>query len=117
MPRSFNIVEQAHAQLRRRNRGYDNFFVWLIVRANLSFGEITLFPPRTCLRVISCSMLENGMIHSHHVFTWRRVFDREIFHDVVEIARFIPSSDPWPCFSPPAFFILMIQNFESYKNC
>ena len=65
LPRSFNIVEQAHAQLRRRNRGHhgckdgnkaSQFFVWLIVRANLSFGEITLFPPRTCLRVISCSM-------------------------------------------------------------
>ena len=27
-----------------------------VVSANLSFGEITLFSPRTCLRVISCSM-------------------------------------------------------------
>ena len=65
LPRSFNIVEKAHAQLRRRNHGHHGckggskarqFCVWLIVRANLSLGEITLFPPRTCLRVISCSM-------------------------------------------------------------
>ena len=47
--------------------------------------------------------LENGMTRSHHVFILRRVFDREFFHDVVEIAPFIPSSDPLPCFSPPAF--------------
>ena len=65
LPRSFNIVEQAHAQLRRRNQGHHGckdgskarqFCVWLVVRAYLSFGEITLFPPRTCLRVISCLM-------------------------------------------------------------
>ena len=61
--------------------------------------------------------LENGMAYSHRVFILRRVLDREFFHDVVEIAPFIPSSDPLPCLSPPAFFILMIQNFESYKNC
>ena len=60
--------------------------------------------------------LENGMTHSHHVFILRRVFDRKFFHDVVEIAPFIPSA-PLPCFSPPAFLILMIQNFESFKNC
>ena len=50
--------------------------VWLIiVRANLSFGEITLFPPRTCLRVILFDVaqysLKNGMTHSHHVFILR----------------------------------------------
>ena len=65
LPRSLNIVEQAHAPLRRRNHGHHGwkdgckarqFCVWLIGRANLSFGEITLFPPRTCLQVISCSM-------------------------------------------------------------
>ena len=65
LARSFNIVDQAHAQLRRRNHGHHGckdgnkarqFCVWLIVRANLSFGEITLFPPKTCLRVISYSM-------------------------------------------------------------
>ena len=57
LPRSFNIVDQAHAQLRRRNHGHHGwkdgnkarqFCEWLIVRANLSFGETTLFPPRTC---------------------------------------------------------------------
>ena len=62
-PHALNIVEQAHAQLRRRNHGHHGrkdgskarqFCVWLIVRAYLSFGEITLFPPRTSLRVISC---------------------------------------------------------------
>ena len=82
--------------------------VWLIiVRANLSFGEITLFPPRTCLRVILFDVaqysLKNGMTHSHHVFIFRRVFDRQFLHDVVEIAPFISSSDPLPCLSPPAF--------------
>ena len=50
LPRSFNIVEQAHAQLRRRSHVHHGckdgskakyFCVWLIVRANLSFGEIT----------------------------------------------------------------------------
>ena len=50
LPRSFNIVEQAHAQLRRRNHGHHGckdgskarqFCVWLIVRATLSLGEIT----------------------------------------------------------------------------
>ena len=65
LPHSFNIDEQAHAQLRRRKHGHNGckdgskarqFCVWLIVRANLSFGEITFFPPRTCFRVISCSM-------------------------------------------------------------
>ena len=128
MPRSFNIVEQAHAQLRRRNQGHHGckdgskarqFCVWLIVRACLSFGEITLFPPRTCLRVISCLMysLKSGMTHSHHVFIFRRVFDRQFLYDVVEIAPFISCSDPLPCLSFPTFFILMIKNFESYKNC
>ena len=130
MPRSFNIVDQTHAQLRRRNHGHNGwkdgnkarqFSVWLIVRANLSFGEITLFPPRTYLRVILFDVaqysLKVGMTHSDHVFIFRRVFDRQFLHDVVEISSFIPSSDPLPCLSPPAFFILMIQNFESYKNC
>ena len=65
LPRSFNTVEQAHAQLRRRNHGHHGckddskakqLCERLIVRANLSFGEITLFPLRTCFRVISCSM-------------------------------------------------------------
>ena len=65
LPHSFNIVDQAHAQLRRRNHGHHRwkdgnkarqFCMWLVVRANLSFGEITLFPQRTCLRVISCSL-------------------------------------------------------------
>lgn len=58
-----------------------------------------------------------GLTHSHHVFIFRRVFDRQFLHVVVEISSFIPSSDPLPCLSPPAFFILMIQNFESHKNC
>ena len=57
LPRSFNIVDQAQAQsqVRRRNHGYHGwkdgnkarqFCVWLIVRANLSFGEITLTPTK-----------------------------------------------------------------------
>ena len=49
---SFNIVEQAHAQLRRRNHGHHackdgskvrQFFVWPIVRANLSFRCSSVF--------------------------------------------------------------------------
>ena len=48
--------------------------------------------------------LKNGVTHSHHVFIFRRVFDRQFLHDVVEIAPFISSSDPLPCLSPPAFF-------------
>ena len=131
MPLSFNIVQQAHAQLRRRNHGHHGwkdgskarqFCMWLIVRANLSFGKITLFPSRTLtssniLFDVPQYSLKNGMTHSHHVFIFRRVFDRQFLHDVVEIVPFIPSSDPLPCLSPPASFILMIQNFESYKNC
>jgi len=62
-------------------------------------------------------LLKNGMTHSHRVFIFRRVFDRQFLHDVVEIAPFIPSPDLLPCLSFPTFFILMIQNFESYKNC
>ena len=61
--------------------------------------------------------LKSGMTHSHHVFIFPRVFDRQFLHDVVEIAPFIPCSDPLPCLSFPGFFILMIKNFESYKNC
>ena len=61
-------------------------------------------------------LLESGMTHSHHVFIFRCVFDRQFLHDVVEIAPFIPCSDPLPCLSFPTFFIVMIKNFESYKN-
>ena len=129
MPRSFNIVDQDHAQLRRRNHGHHGwkdgnkarqFCVWPIVRANLFFGETTLFPPRSCLRVILCDVaqysLKIGMTHSHHVFIFRRVFDRQFVQDVVKISSFISSYDPLSCLSPPAFFILMIQNFQSYKK-
>ena len=37
--------------------------------------------------------LKEGMTHSHHVFivfVFRRVFDRQFLHDVVEIAPFDP---------------------------
>ena len=46
-----------------------------------------------------------------------RIFDRPLHHDVVEIALFIPSSDPLPHLSPSWFFIFIIQDFKSYKNC
>ena len=77
LPRSFNIVEQAHAQLRRRSRGHHGckdgnkarqFFVWLIVRANLSFGDFIptkdLFTSKILFDVAQHS-LEDGMTHSH----------------------------------------------------
>ena len=134
MPRSFNTVEQAYAQLRRHNHGHHGckdgskarqFCLWLIVRANLSLGEITLFPPRTCytsniLFDVAQYLLKNGMTHSHHVFIvfiFRRVFDRQFLHDVVEISPFIPSSDPLPCLSPSEFFLSSsFKTVESYKN-
>ena len=135
MPRSFNIVEQAYAQLRRRNHGHHGckdaskarqYCVWLIVTANLCFFRRNnfiltkdLFTSNILFNVAQYS-LKDGMTHSHGVFIvfiFRRVFDRQFLQDVVEIAPFIPSSDSLPCLSFPAFFILMIQNFESYKNC
>ena len=58
--------------------------VWLIVRANLSFGEITddLFTSNILFDVAEYS-LKNGITHSHHVFIFRRVFDRQFLRDVV----------------------------------
>ena len=70
----------------------------------LSFPTKDLFTSNILFDVAQYS-LKDGMTHSHHifiVFIFRRVFDRQFLHDVVEIAP---------------FFILMIQNFESYKNC
>ena len=49
-----------------------------------------------------------GLTHLHHLFIFRRVFDRQFLHDVVEISSFIPSSDPLPFLSPPESFVLMI---------
>ena len=124
LPRSFNIVDQVHAQLRRRNHGHHGwkdgnkarqFCVWLIVRNNF-ISTKSLFTSNILFDVAQYS-LKITMTHSHHIFIFRRVFDRQLFHDVVEIAPFIPSPDPLPCLSPPAFFIFIIQNFESYKNC
>ena len=36
--------------------------------------------------------LKISMTHSHNFFIFRRIFDRQFLHDVVEIALFIPSS-------------------------
>ena len=66
---------------------------------------------------VALYLLKIGMIHSHHIFIFCHVFNCQFLHDVVEIAPFIPSSDPLTSLSLPAFSILIIQNFESDKNC
>ena len=132
LPRSFNIVEQAHVQLRTRNRGHHGckdgskarqYCVWLIVRAYLSFEEITLFPPRTCFRVIPCSLKLSIRWKSAwiiRIISWvifRCVFDPQFLDDVVKyplLSRLVIHRLVFP---PPSFFILIIPNFESYKNC
>ena len=44
--------------------------------------------------------LITSMTHSHHFFIFRRIFDHQFLHNVVEIAPFIPSSDPLPRLYP-----------------
>ena len=55
--------------------------------------------------------------YSHHFFIFRRIFNRQFLYDVVEIALFIPSSDPLLRLTPSWFFQLIIQGFKRSINC
>ena len=50
------------------------------------------------------------------LFPFRRIFDRQFLHDVVEIAPFIPSSDPLPHLTPSGFFILISETSKATKT-